>query len=285
MHKMIFSIGVAALALGGCGKSAEPTGQVVATVGGKEVTASELRLEQGQAEVSPAMQQAAFQNLVNRKLLAEEARRLKLDKTPAAAMMMQRAEETALVQLLEQNIAKSVPQVSADEARAYISSHPANFANRQLINVDQMMVPEVKPEIVRQMESLKTQAEFEALLNSNNIRFVRTAGVLDTLTLNAQGAQKLATMPVGEMFVSPIANGQGVSISRISGKRVEPLSGADAERAARQLLMAERGGQQVRERMKQIITAGQKSVEINPAFKPQTGAAGAAKPPVAAPAK
>jgi EpsD family peptidyl-prolyl cis-trans isomerase len=280
--KRFAGVALAALVLTGCGdKKTAPTGQVVATVNGKEVTVSELRLEQGGAEVSPEMQQVAFQNLLNRKMLAEEARRLKLDRSPQAAIAIQRAEETALVQLLEQDAAKTVPQVSQSEAQDYIRSNPANFAERQLISVDQLMVPDIKPDVVKLMQPLETLQEIEALLVRNSVRFFRTAGVLDTLTMNGEGAAQLGRLPTGAVFVSPLPGAQGVTVSRITARRTEPLEQADAERAARQLLAQQRGMQQVRSRLQQVIEKGQKSVEINPQFKPKAAPA-AAKPAAAA---
>ena len=79
--------------LSGAGKA--PTGQVVATVGGKEITLLELQAElagaQGlDAKAHKAAEQQALRMIVARTALAEEARKEALDKTPEFVLLQQR---------------------------------------------------------------------------------------------------------------------------------------------------------------------------------------------------
>lgn len=256
------------LALASCGKGENkeaPKGQVVATVDGKEITASELRMELQNAPSDPnlaaAAQNAALQGLITRKLLVAEAKKRELDKSPLAAMFRARAEELALVQLLQMNIASGVPKVSDDEVKDFVSSHPATFSQRRLISVDQLLVPKIDLKVVKQMEPLKTMPEVETLLNNNKVQFVRSAAVLDTLNLNPDVATKVAAMSVDEILALP--NGSGVQVARITSTRMEPLSGEESERIARLLLMQQRGATQVRQALEEIVRAGQSKVNVN----------------------
>ena len=91
-----------ALVLAGCGKGgAEPEkGQVVATINGKDVTIHELNAElQGanvpaniSADQKKQIEQAALQQVVNRRILADIARERGLDKTPMFLLQEKRAE-------------------------------------------------------------------------------------------------------------------------------------------------------------------------------------------------
>jgi len=276
------------LALASCGKGENkdaPKGQVIATVDGQEITASELRMELQNAPSDPnlaaAAQNAALQGLISRKLLVAEAKKRELDKSPLAAMFRARAEDLALVQLLQMNIASGVPKVSDDEVKDFVSSHPATFSQRRLISVDQLLVPKIDLKVVKQMEPLKTMPEVEALLNANKVQFVRSAAVLDTLNLNPDVATKVAGMGVDEILALP--NGSGVQVARITSSRVEPLSGEESQRIARLLLMQQRGATQVRQALEEIVKAGQSKVSINADY--QAKKAPPAQPQPSAPGK
>src|SRR4029079_16187186 len=70
----------------------EPTGQVVATVNGQEITLRELNAELGAApppidpKAAKAAEQAALRSIIGRKVLAGAAREQGLDKTPDFAL-------------------------------------------------------------------------------------------------------------------------------------------------------------------------------------------------------
>jgi EpsD family peptidyl-prolyl cis-trans isomerase len=272
--KRIIPLLTLAVVLTACGKDGNadaPKGQVVATVDGKEITSSELRLEVPNAPKDPAAaaaaQQAALQGLITRKLLVAEAKKRDLDKSPMAAMFRARAEELAMIQLLQMNLASGVPKVSDDEINAFVSSHPATFAQRRLISVDQLLVPNIDPKLIQQLVPLKTLAEVEAFLATNNVKLVRSAAVLDTLNLNPDMAAKVAALGVDEVLAVP--NGAGVQIARINSSRVEPLIGAEAQQVARAMLTQQRNAAQVRQAMEDIVKSGQSKVSINKDYQPK----------------
>lgn len=274
----ILMLGVLLASCGGKGEA--PTGQVVATVDGQEITAAELKLELDGAPTegpaAAAAQQAALQNLVARKLLVAEAKRRDLDNTPVAAMLKKRAEDAAVVQLLQRSVADGVPKVSDDEVSEYIRSHPTTFAQRRLITVNQLLVPAVDRNLVKQMEPLKTLGEVEELLNRNNIKFIRSANVMDSVRLNPDVAAKIASLPNGEVIIMP--SGSGAQVSQIVSSRTEPLTGAEAEQFARMLLTRQRTVSQVQEAMGQIVKSGQSKVKINPDYAPKASAKDQAPP-------
>lgn len=276
------SLMVIGLALASCGKkdaaADAPKGQVVATVDGQEITASDLRLELPNTPSDPsaaaAAQSAALQSIVSRKLLVAEAKKRDLESSPLAAMLKKRSEELALVQLLQMSIASGVPKISDDEVNDFISSHPATFAQRKLISVDQLIVPKIEPAVVKAMEPIKTMSEVEGLLNGRQVKFVRSAAVLDTLNLNPEIAAKVAGLSGEDVFVMP--SGTGVQVARITSSRVEPLTGDEAKQIARIMLTQQRSATQVRQAMEQIVKDGQSKVKVNPSYAvkkaPQPGA-------------
>ena len=76
--------------------------QVVARVGAREITVTELRLEMARLRLSPDDPQSeriAAESLVQRALLAEAARKSGLAKKPEALLRIRAAEDQALADL------------------------------------------------------------------------------------------------------------------------------------------------------------------------------------------
>ena len=160
----------AALFIAGCGKengAAEmlEKGQVVATVDGKDVTIHELNAElMGVALPSgdqrKAVEQAALQQIINRRILADIARERGLDKTPTYILQERRADEALLVQMLQRDIASKIPQPTRDQAQQFINENPQLFAERKIYSIDQIQFEQ--PEDVRKLaayEPIKTMDE------------------------------------------------------------------------------------------------------------------------------
>jgi hypothetical protein len=94
-----------ALVASGCDSGSTPkapTGQVVATVDGEEITVRQLQAELSRAVAVPPAQQkeqrrAALNFIVERTVLADEARKEGIDKDPEFVLLNQRATDTLLV--------------------------------------------------------------------------------------------------------------------------------------------------------------------------------------------
>lgn len=258
-----------------------PTGQVVATVNGQEITAADLRFETGGlSSNNPAIQkqieQAALQTIINRFLITDAAKEQKIDQTPTAALAKRKAEQMALVQILEQKLRAGVPKPSREEALQYIAENPSSFTNRKIFVVDQMIVPSITPEVAKQLEPLDTLEQVQALLEQNKIAFSRVVGTIDALTIDGAAAEKIASLAPNTVFVNP--DGAGVRINRIRDTEVRPLEGEEAVRLALDTLQNRRIQQQVSKQFENIISAGMGKVSYNEKFRP-------APPPKAPPAQ
>lgn len=278
-----------ALSLGACkGKEAAPTGQVVATVDGQEITATELRAELGSArganpEAQKQIEQGALQAIVNRKLLVAAAREEGVDKTPDFAVQRQRAEEMALIGALQQKLLAQRPKLDAEGIDRFVAEHPDSFAQRKIFAVDQLLVPNVQPAIVRQMEPLHSLGEIAQLLDRNNVQYVRSRGSIDGLTADPDAIKRVAAQAAGEPFVVP--QGSGVTVNVVVDTRVEPVTGATARAAASQVLNARQSGDLVNRRFAELIRAGQGKVSYNATYQPAGGAPKGAASPAAGAAK
>lgn len=285
-----FLLLAAPLALAACGdKASAPTGQVVATVGGEEITTTDLDSELAGAtaptpEGQKNLQRMALENIINRTILAQAAEEEGLAKGPEFAVIERKARQAALVELLQRNLAKSLPQPSAEEVDNFIVENPSMFANRKVYVVDQIVVPQANQEILKALQPVKTMAEAEAVLAKFNVKGNKTVGVIDSLTIPPQAAQQIGALPPNEVFIIP-ANG-ALRINQIRSSQVDPISGDQAKSIAKELLVRQRAQTAMQTSLGDKIKAGRANVKYNDAFAPpKAPAGGAARAPAqAAPA-
>ena len=262
------SIAIAmALLVAACGgKGDAPSGQVVATDDGTEITLAELKAEMGpDGSVDAVSQGQALERIIARKLLAAEARKRELDSTPLAAILKAHAEETALAQLLARKVTEGVPKVSEDEINEFLRSFPASVTDRRLLQVDEFVVPNMPPKVLEQISKVKTMEAAEAILNANKVVFRRTVTNMDTVTLDPGFADQLVQTEGNDIFVLP--NCQYAEIGRIVSSRPEPITGPASREAARAILMRQRSNEMVRNALGRVIAEGRRKVQVNPQFQ------------------
>ena len=280
-----FLLIAAPLALAACGdKAAAPTGQVVATVGGEEITTTDLDSELNGAtaptpEGQKNLQRMALENIINRTILAQAAEADGLAKGPEFAVIERKSRQLALVELLQRNLGKSLPQPSAEEVDNFILENPSMFANRKVFVVDQIVVPQANQELLKALQPVKTMAEAEAVLARFNVKGNNTVGVIDSLTIPPQAAQQIGALPPDEVFIIP-ANG-ALRINHVRSSQVDPISGDQAKNIAKELIARQRGQLAMQTTLGEKIKAGRANVKYNDAFAPPKAPAGA---PAAAPA-
>jgi EpsD family peptidyl-prolyl cis-trans isomerase len=258
------------LAVSACGNKATslPQGQVVATVDGKDITASELNSEMGKlgslSGPNDLRQQEALQRLIVRRLLVAEAGRLGVDKLPQTTILTGQAQQMAVVEALATNFSKDVPKVSNDEADEYVRANPAAFARRKLLFADQLVVGVAPADLERQLQPLHTLDEVEALLKAKNIPYRHVGAVIDTATIDPRQAEQISAIAQNDIFFN--RSGKSVQVSSVIASRTVPLEGADATTVARNILTQQRTAGQVQQRLGQIIKNAKGRVMINPSY-------------------
>jgi EpsD family peptidyl-prolyl cis-trans isomerase len=283
----------AALLLSGCDQvkkvlgGGKPSGQVVATVDGEEITSLQLRSELGgfgsrDPKVMKAAQQQALERIILRKMLAKAARKEKLDKSADFTLQVERGEETLLAQLYQRRMAAKMTQPSQQAAADFVASHPDQFANRKVYFVDQVIAGpnKIPPDRFRPLKSLE---EVKALLDSENVPYQEGASVVDTLTVNPQMVTAINNLPPGEVFVVP--QGNALLFNQITGSHSAPFGGELAKNYAMNILRRQAAQELVAKRTMDMRKAAESKIVYNAAFKPAppSATALAPKPPVAAP--
>ena len=254
------------------GSSKTPTGQVVATVGGREITRRELQAElTGSAAPTPAaqkaQQQAALQHIIQRVILAKAAKDQGADKDPNFALLSQRANDELLIQLLENKIAASVPLPSSEEVEQFKQANPNMFAERQLFDVDQIRAPRpTDAKIVKQMEPLKTLDEIASFLTLNHIPFQRGTNVMDAVGQDPKLLNAIMALPAQEVFI--VSSGNEIFINEIRETRVSPFLGEAATKFAINTLKAQHVREAVAREMNALLRKAQSTVQINKEYVP-----------------
>jgi len=289
----------ACVALAGChfpglgGGQKAPTGQVVATVEGREVTLRELNAEMGTAsypdpKTRKMAEQAALRNIVARVVLANAARQQGLDKTPDFALQKQRAIDTVLAQQLELKLTAGVPQPTKEEAQNFVSAHPDIFLERKIFVVDQIRMPRVPVEVLKALEPLKTMEDIEAVLNKDNIPHQRGDATLDAVGADPRLVDFIVKLPPNEVFVLP--SNDGLLVNRIKDTKVLPFTGDPALQYATKWMTRQRTQEAVNRSFNQYLTAAVSKIQFNKDYAPpkptKPTPTGAATPgaPAAAPA-
>lgn len=270
----------APLALAACGdKSAAPTGQVAANVNGEEITTTDIDSELAGAtaptpEAQKNLQRMALENIINRTILAQAAEKDGLAKGPEFAVIERKARQLALVELLQRNAGKSLPQPTAEEIDSFISQNPAMFSQRKVFVVDQIIVTQGNQELLKALQPVKTMAEAQAVLARFNIKGNNSVGVIDSLTIPPEAAKQLGALPPDEVFIIP-SNG-ALRINHVRSSQVDPISGDQAKAIAKEMLTRQRGQSAVQNALAERVKAGRTGVKYNDAFAPPKDAAAAA---------
>jgi EpsD family peptidyl-prolyl cis-trans isomerase len=250
-------VAAAALALAGCeklgiGGDKAPTGQVVATLDGQEITVLEVNAELQGSPIPPSMsrreaEKLALENIITRRMLSKAAEEREVDKRPEFLLQERRAAEQLRVQALARDIAAKVVTPTRDEAEKFIAENPYLFANRTFFIMDQIQF--LRPENVDKLglEGAKTMPEVEAVLNANNIEFRRQPASLDTLSANPAFVKEVTTLLARnpeELFMFATrpqgAPAPVVLVNQVKESRPQPFTGDKAREFAVNYLRNER---------------------------------------------
>lgn len=249
-NSFLATAAVSLLALAACNKADKaPEGQVVATVDGTEVTIHELNAEMAmignRATGAPPklVESVALQRVIERKMLANEATKLKLDKNPQFLLAKQRTDEGLLVQALQGDIQAKVPAATREAAQKFVAENPQVFGDRKIFTLDQIQF--LRPANIEQLplKQAKTMAEVERVLVDANIEFRRAPQQLDSLVINptlTNEITKIAATANGEPFIfSDQPQGAPVPVlyvNNITNTVTQPFTGEKAITYAQNLL-------------------------------------------------
>ena len=143
MRQRLIVTALVALAVTSCQKKA--SGQTVAVVNGEEITASELNSElanqKGTVTDTTQARNAVLQNLINRKLLVQQAKSDGIDKSPEYVTQLRRTTDDLLINMLISRRLNTAQVPSPQEISQFEANHPEAFAGREVWTLSQILYP------------------------------------------------------------------------------------------------------------------------------------------------
>ncbi len=258
----------AALAFVGasCNK-VEPKGQVVAVVNGKEITVGELNEEARARGMSigndPSARARVMRDLVDRKLLADEALRDKIDQTPEYLLTARRLNELLLVQELVAARRGPADPTNA-EVRAFINSHPHAFDQRVSIRAGQISVPrKLSAKLQADLSTASTLEQAQQLLRAAGISGARSDQVWDSANLPEDTTERLLPS-ASELVLLPAE--AGMAIVQVFSVTPQPVPPEQRESTARQWMTQQRTVSALNQLLDSVRSKGQ--VKYQKGFEP-----------------
>jgi EpsD family peptidyl-prolyl cis-trans isomerase len=259
----------------------EATGQVAAVINGDEITLQELNNEIGDANLpnnadTKAIQQAALQRVLDRRLLAQAARDDGLDKTSEYLLREKQLNDALVIQLMTKKVSQAVAVPTQGQIDKFMSDNPVMFAGRTVYSMDrlQFQIPADRS-VLQGLQPLHTMAAIAGKLDQLGLRYVRSHGEADFATMPRQALNQILSLPPGEPFIIP-ENGI-INVNVITSSRPEPLAGPEANKIAVQALRNQEMAKTIEARRKGQWAAAK--VEYQKGFAPPKQPAAAAATP------
>lgn len=273
------------LAFAAC--DSEPTGQVAAVVNGDEITLQEINAELASANVPAGadeeeVRRAVLSRIVDRRLLAQEARKDGMDQTPEFLIRKRQLEDALLVQLLRQREERATEVPSQQAVDDFIAKNSAAFGERELYVIERIQFPRTGDRNVLQaLEPAKSMDEVAATLNELGIEFTRQPARMDSARLPQEVIDSVKALPAGEPFILP--EGPNITVGVIRETQRVPTTPEEARPRALQAMR----GQNIAETLQKRLETAKSEAEITyqPGFGPaEADAAGSTAPADGAPA-
>lgn len=293
---LLLGLAMAALLAGCDNKPKVPTGQVIATINGEDVTIHELNAETSLAQAPPevprkTIEAEALQRIIERRVVADVARERKLDKNPNFILQERRAEDILLAQALQADIAAKVPKTTREAAQKYMDEHPDQFAERKIYTIDQIAFLRPPQTALMGMQNATTLEQVQTILKDAGIEYRRQPATLDTLRVDprlaAEVGKILARNPNEVFLFADQPRGAPAPImfvNQVTGTKIEPFTGEKAITAAQQFLQRQAVQNKLQADFKSFMDAEKGKITYAQGYGPPAAPkAPAAAAPVAAP--
>ena len=266
-QRIVFAI-VLACILSSCEK--KPEGQTLAIVNNEEITAADLNGElASMTNVGPnpgkEARAQALDRLINRRLLAQQARAEGLDKTPEFLNQVRRGTEDLLINMLVSRQTKTQQVPTAADIAKFEAARPGTFANREIWTLQQIIYPLPKdPTVTAKIAAAKSLDEVAQALTAGGIQFTRATKQFDSAMLPADIYNQLSHLAPGEPFIAP-GPGQAAA-SVITARQSAPLSPEQQRQVALVQMRRDQVNNVLNSRIKELKAKAK--IEYQPGFGP-----------------
>jgi len=253
------------LGLAACGQqptpaasNAEQRGQVIAKVGGEDVTIHELQNEYRRAgvpqdKVTDAITRAALDEVTRRKVLAQKAKTAGLDREPTVLLDLLRSREQVLAAaILQRDVQSRVSGLGRAEIDRFINAKSEGFAGRRRFDVEQLTLNSaaIQQDFLDAIKDASALDSIEAKAQAAKIAYTRGAGALFTGDIPAELATRLRNRKDTDVFF--IRSGPTSSFFKVRSEAADPLAGEEAQNRARGLMRNEAAQAEVTKKVDEV---------------------------------
>lgn len=223
------------------------TVQTLARVNGDEITIlqfndelSHVNLDQSSKDTISKM---VLDKLIDRKLLTEEAMKIRLNRSPDVTLEMERAKEQILEKAYLKHLAGNQPEPGDEEIRNYFNKHPGMFAERRQFDIRQLVLPAnaMTDELKATLSDAHSLATTIGWLNRHQLTYSDTSIRMTTTDFPESFSARMSKLEKGQIFMYQEAN-HGL-INYIISTQPAPLTFEDASPMIRRHLQKLHSGQ------------------------------------------
>ena len=250
-----------------CNKKAE--GQTVAIVNGEEITAAELNAELAGANLPEGADRdqaraRVLQAMIDRRLLAQQAKADNLDKSPEFINRQRKMTEDLLIRMLASRQIDTAQLPSNSEIERFQTGRPWMFGQREQWNLEQIRFAMPKDQAVRaKLDAAKSLEEVAQTLTDSGIAFTRQKNRLDTAVIPQNLYSQLARTG-SEPFIIPVGSQAVASV--ITSREPAPITGEQARPVAVAAIRREQAAKLMRNRLTSVRQAAK--IEYKEGFAP-----------------
>jgi EpsD family peptidyl-prolyl cis-trans isomerase len=263
-----FVLGLAMLS-SACGEKA--VGQTVAVVNGEEITLGELNAALSNANApatgdKQAIRAQVLQEIVNRRLLAQQAREQGVDKLPEFVTRQRQLTEQLLIGLNAQRQSNTSRLPDQRAIDAFIAANSNIFKNREIWTVQQIQFAAPNtPKGVERLKGARTMEQLIAILEAERIPFQRGETRLDSAALPQAVVDQINKLPASEPFVVP-QGGQMVA-NLITGRQTAPIAPEQSRQVALQSLRKKEADKKLQDSLKGLRASAK--IEYQDGYAPK----------------
>lgn len=268
MHKSIITTAFIALTLTSCQKKA--SGQTVAVVNNEEITSSDLNAELANAKIPPSaatpeVRNQVLQQLIDRRLLEQQAKSDGVDKSPEFLNQQRRLTGNLLINMLVSKQVNTAQVPTSAQISQYESEHPGIFAKREIWTLDQLIYPLPKDAaVLAKLNASMSLDQVAQVLTAAGIQFTKTTRQVDSAVFPENIYSQIQNLKPGEPF---IANGPDKAVaSVISARQAAPLPDDKARAVALNGIRKDQVDKFINDRVKSLKATAK--IEYQPGFAP-----------------
>lgn len=247
----------------------KPGGQTVAVVNNEEITAADLNAELNNsntgADASKEVRAQALQRIIDRRLLAQQAKADGLDKSPEFLNQQRRATEDLLINMLVSRQVNTQQVPTAAEIAKFEASRPNLFAKREIWSLNQLVYPLPKDAaLTAKIAAAKSLDEIAQTLTAAGIQYTRATKQFDSAMLPPKLYDQLSTLAPGEPFIAPGPDKAVASV--ITARQASPFSPDQQQQLAVSQMKREQLNNVVGQRLKDLKAKAK--IQYQPGFSP-----------------